>query len=116
MEKKLLKGQKGFFHIGQFLSIRSEPPRNRLPCHGKDLRNSTQTATLQTSPQHALLLRFRICLLWLEHAIRTTVLAMILSIATTIGSIFDDMSTLTDTADVRRYFLNHALDYMPLTT
>jgi hypothetical protein len=53
--------------------------------------------------------------LWLEHAIRTTVLAMIVSIATTIGSIFDDLCPLTDTADVRRYFLNHALDYMPLT-
>src|SRR5258708_6524273 len=107
--------QKGFFHIGQFLSRRSEPPRNRLPCDGKDPCNSTQTAPLQASPQHDVLLRFPRGLLWLEHAIRTTVLTLIVSIATTIGSIFDDLCPLTDTADVRRYFLNHALDYMPLT-
>jgi len=101
--------QKRFFDIRQFLRMLSQPPRNRLPCHGKDPCHSTQTATLETSSQHALLLRFRIYLRWLEHAIRTTVLAMVLSVSTAIGSIFDNMGTLTDTADVRCCFLNHAL-------
>ncbi len=37
--------------------------------------------------QHGLLLAFQIRLLWLENAIRATVLAMILGISTTIGTI-----------------------------
>ncbi len=103
--------QKGLLDIGQFLNMGFEPLRNRLPRNDKDPCNSTQTATLQTSPQHGLLLRFRIRLLWLEHAICTTVLAMVVSISATIGSIFDNMCTLTDTADMRRCFLNHDPDY-----
>ena len=46
-------------------------------------------------------------LLWLEHARRATVLAMVLSIPTTIGSFFDDLYPLTDTAEVCHRFLNH---------
>ena len=57
-------------------------------------------------PQHGVLLGFRIRLLWLENAIRATVLAMVLSIPTTMGSIFDYVCPFTDTADVRHCFLN----------
>jgi hypothetical protein len=99
--------QKGFFDIRQVLDVRFEPPRNGLPRNGKDPGHSTQATTFQASPQHGVLLGFRIRLLWLENPIGTTVLAMVLSIPTTIGSIFDDMCTLTDTADVRHCFLNH---------
>jgi hypothetical protein len=99
--------QKGFFDIRQVLDVRFEPARNGLPRHGKDACHSTQATTLQASPQHGVLLGFRIRLLWLENAIRATVLAMVLSIPTTMGSIFDDVCPFTDTADVRHCFLNH---------
>ena len=62
-------------------------------------------------PQHGVVLGFRIRLLWLENAIRATVLAMVLSIPTTMGSIFDDVCPFTDTADVRHCFLNHDANY-----
>jgi hypothetical protein len=44
-------------------------------------------------------------------AIDATALAMVLGISTTIGSIFDDMCALTDTADVYHCFLNHDPNY-----
>jgi hypothetical protein len=57
------------------------------------------------------MLAFRRRWLWFENAIGATVLTMVLSISTMIGSIFDDLCPVTDTAGVRHRFLNHDPDY-----
>ena len=99
------------FDIGQVLDMHGEPPRNSLPSNSKDPGHSTETTSLQASPQHGILLGFRIRLFWRENAIGATVLAMVLSILTTIGSLFDDIYTLAGTAGVRHRFLNHDPNY-----
>jgi hypothetical protein len=103
--------QKRCFDIRPVLDVRFEPARNGVPRHGKDPLHSTQATPFQASPQHGVLLGFRIRLLWCENTIRATVLAMVLGIPTPLGSIFDARWTLTDTADVRHRFLNHDPDY-----
>jgi hypothetical protein len=100
-------GEMRLFDIGQVLDMSFEPPCNSLPRHGKDPCHSTQAPPLQTSPQHGVLLAFRRRWLWFENAIGATVLAMVLSLSATIGSVFDDVRALTDTAGVRHCFLNH---------
>jgi hypothetical protein len=92
---------------GPFLDRCADPPSNRLSGESTDALNSAQTATLQASPEHRVLVGFRRGWLWRENAIGATVLAMLLRISTTMGSIFDDRCTFTDTADVRHGFLNH---------
>lgn len=95
--------------LGQFLNRCVDPPSNRLSGEIKDALNSAHAAALQAAPQHRLLVGFPRGGLWLENSIGATVLAMVLPISTTIGSLFDDICTFTDTADVRHGFLKRPI-------
>jgi len=98
--------QKACFDLRQVLDVRGEPARTRLPRHGKEACHPTQAPALSANPQHAVVLGLPRGWLWLAHARRATVLAMVLSIPTTIGSLFDDLCPRTDTAEGCHRFLN----------
>lgn len=108
--------QERICYRGQFLDMRADPANNCLSGDIKDALNSTQTATLQASPEHRLFVGFRISWLWREHPIRATVLAMVLGCSTTVRAIFDTVCTVTDTTFKRLCFLNHALYCLPSLT
>ena len=87
--------QKACFDLRQVLDVRCEPARTRLPRHGKEACHPTQAPALSASPQHGVVLGLPRGWLWLAHARRATVLAMVLSLPTPIGSLFDDLCPLT---------------------
>jgi len=108
--------QERICYSGQFLDMRVDPANNCLSGDVKDALNSTQTATLQASPEHHLFVNFRIGRFWREHPIGATILAMVLSCSTTVRSIFDNVCAFTDTTFKRLRFLNHAFYCIPSLT
>lgn len=108
--------QERICYLGQFLDMRADPASNRLSSDVKDALNSTQTATLQASPEHSSFVDFRIGWLWREHPIGATILAMVLSCSTAVRSIFDTRCTSTDTTFKRFRFLNHVLYHISSLT
>jgi hypothetical protein len=94
----------------------ADPASNRLSGDAKDALNSTQAATLQACPKHRLFVDFPGGWLWREHPVGATILAMVLSSPTAIGSIFDTICTSTDTTFKCLRFLNHVLYHISSLT
>ena len=92
--------QKACFDLRQVLDVRGEPARTRLPRHGKEACHPTQAPALSANPQHGVVLGLPRGWLWLEHARRATVLAMVLSIPTPIGSLFGLILTFGESSSI----------------